>query len=336
MVQASRRPPSLTARIVCSGLFFIIGFFLSWVALLGAPDSAQAQAGKPEGLYYKSWAVVFGIEDYLVAPKVPGAAGDAKAMAEILRTLGFEEVIELYDKKVTSKQFNYILNDVLPRKLGRTDRLVLYFAGHAGQTTDVSGAQLGYLVPWDAQVGSVAKSVTLDQLKEFSRRVMAKHILLILDTPVTGWDVTAPQQLSLEGRMAPEQDTEKRAVQVLTAARSGEAIARSETTGLFMQVLKEGLSGRADRNKNGWLMATELAAYVQEQVEARSKGSQHPQYARLDGDGDTILIEGRKVDFTVGVGPQTDEERKAAAKTHYEEAFNLLQTRKHPEEALAR
>ena len=195
---------------------------------------------------------------------------------------------------------------------------------------------MGYLVPWDAQVGSVAKSVTMDQLKEFSRRVMAKHILLILDTPVTGWDVTAPQQLSLEGRMAPEQDTEKRAVQVLTAAKSGEEIARSETTGLFMQVLREGLSGRADRNKNGWLMATELASYVQEQVEARSKGSQHPQYARLDGDGDTILIEGRKVDFTVGVGPQTDEERMAVAKTHYEEAFNLLQARKNPEEALAR
>ena len=331
MPQARHRPPSLTALIARSGLFF-----LAWVAIVAMPDSAQAQAGKPEGLYYKSWAVVFGIEDYLVAPKVPGAAGDAKAMAEILRTLGFEEVIELYDKKVTSKQFNYILNDVLPRKVGRADRLVLYFAGHAGQTTDVSGAPLGYLVPWDAQVGSVAKSVTLDQLKEFSRRVMAKHILLILDTPVTGWDVTAPQQLSLEGRMAPEQDTEKRAVQVLTAAKSGEEIARSETTGLFMQVLREGLSGRADRNKNGWLMATELASYVQEQVEARSKGSQHPQYARLDGDGDTILIEGRKVDFTVGVGPQTDEERMAVAKTHYEEAFNLLQARKNPEEALAR
>lgn len=331
MVPVARRLLSLTARTVRSGLFF-----LAWVALVATPDSAQAQAGKPEGLYYKSWAVVFGIEDYLVAPKVPGAASDAKAMADLLRTLGFEEVIELYDKKVTFKQLNYILNDVLPRKLGRADRLVLYFAGHAGQTTDVSGAPLGYLVPWDAQVGSVAKSVTLDQLKEFSRRVMAKHILLILDTPVTGWDVTAPQQLSLEGRMAPEQDTEKRAVQVLTAAKNGEEVVRSDSIGLFMQVLKEGLSGRADRNKNGWLMATELAAYVQEQVETRSKGSQHPQYARLDGDGDTILIEGRKVDFTVGAGPQTEEERTAAAKAHYEEAFNLLQARKNPEEALAR
>ncbi|MGE3152482.1 MAG: caspase family protein [Nitrospiraceae bacterium] len=331
MVQASCRPLSLTAWIVRSGLFL-----LPWAALVAVPTPAQAQAGKPEGLYYKSWAVVVGIEDYLVAPKVPGAAADAKAMAESLRGLGFEEVIELYDKKVTSKQFHFILNDVLPRKVGRGDRLVLYFAGHAGQTTDAGGAPLGYLVPWDAQLGSVAKSVTLDQLKEFSRRVMAKHIFLILDTPVTGWDVTAPQQLSLEGRMAPEQDTDKRAVQVLTAAKSGEEIARSETTSLFMQVLKEGLSGQADRNKNGWLMATELASYVQEQVEARSKGTQHPQFARLDGDGDTILIEGRKVDFTVGVGPETEQERMAAAKAHYDEAFRLLQARKDPEEALTR
>ena len=84
---------------------------------------AHAQMGKPEGLYYKSWAVVVGIENYLVAPKVPGALEGAYAVAAALRGLGFDEVIELQDKEASSKRLLQILNDYLPRKVGRQDRV---------------------------------------------------------------------------------------------------------------------------------------------------------------------------------------------------------------------
>ena len=56
----------------------------------------------PEGLYYKSWAVVIGIENYLLAPKIPGAIDDAKHVARALRKLGFEGVVELYDKDASA------------------------------------------------------------------------------------------------------------------------------------------------------------------------------------------------------------------------------------------
>ena len=42
-----------------------------------AVPTAQAQLGKPEGLYYKSWAIIIGIENYLLAPAIPGAIDDA-------------------------------------------------------------------------------------------------------------------------------------------------------------------------------------------------------------------------------------------------------------------
>ncbi|MER3423979.1 MAG: hypothetical protein C4293_12870, partial [Nitrospiraceae bacterium] len=61
------------------------------VLMLAAVPLAYGQAGKPEGLYYKSWGVVIGINDYLVAPKLDGAVADAKAVADALRRLGFEE-----------------------------------------------------------------------------------------------------------------------------------------------------------------------------------------------------------------------------------------------------
>ena len=297
---------------------------------------AQAQLGKPEGLYYKSWGVVIGIENYLLAPKIPGAIEDAKAVAQVLHKLGFEEVLELYDKDASSRRLQQTLVDFLPRKVGRQDRLVIYFAGHAGITQTVSGKDLGYLVPWDAQPGNVSKAVTFEQLKEFSHRSASKHTLFLFDSAVRGWEISSTQALSLEGRSAPEEDTEKRAVQVLTAADKGESAVRVQDHSLFVQALVKALSGEADLDKNGWLMASELGRYVNRQVADQTKNAQHPVFTQLEGDGDTIMIEGRKAAFRLGGEPQSPAERRAAARMQYEQAFAMLQSGKSQDEALER
>jgi len=306
-----------------------------YATLLAVVPQAHGQMGKPEVLYYKSWAVVIGIQDYIVAPKLEHAVADAKTVAESFRRLGFDEVIELYDKDASLKRLTTLLNDILPRKVGRQDRLVVYFAGHAGVTQDMNGKDLGYLVPWDAQVNNSAKSITLDQLKDFSRRVMSRHILFLLDTGVSGWEVTPPQQLSLEGRIAPEMDTDKRAIQVLTAADKGETVSRTESPDAFVQALLAGLQGAADTDGNGWIVASELAEYVTLQIQQKSGGSQHPQFARLDGEGDTILIEGQKAAFKSSRG-KTEADRLAAAREEYEQAFSILQQQRPAQDALIR
>jgi len=300
------------------------------------PSSASAQLGKPEGLYYKSWAIVIGVENYLLAPKIPGVIEDAKTVAQAFRRLGFEEVVELYDKDASARRLQQTLSDFLPRKVGRYDRLVLYFAGHAGVTQNLDGMELGYLVPWDAQLGNVSKSVTFEQLKEFSRRSASKHTLFFLNAAARGWEVSTAQPLPLEGRLSPEDETERRAVQVLTAGDKGESLSQENGKSLFVQVLVSGLSGSADRNKNGWLMASEVGDYVTQQILERSKGAQHPLFIQLEGEGDTVLIEGRKSAFILGTEPQSPAERRQAAKMQYEQAFALLQTGKSSEEALER
>ena len=322
-----------TGRLSRSLTFVLTLCFL--VSFAVAP-AADAQLGKPEGLYYKSWAVVIGIENYLVAPKVPGAIEGAKAVAAALRELGFEEVIELYDKDAGSKRLMQILSDYLPRKVGRQDRVVFFFAGHGATTQDSQSKELGYLVPWDAQVNNVTKAVTFDHIKEFTRRSASKHLLLLLDAGLRGWEVTAPQQLSLEGRLSPEDDTEKRAVQVLTAGSKDEPIERAGGADPFVQALVSGMKGSADLNKNGWIMASELGAYVKQQVESASPAGPHPQFAQLEGDGDVILVEGRKASFQMGQEPTSQADRAKAARTQYEEAFALLQNQKSAEEALER
>ncbi len=296
---------------------------------------ANGQIGRPEGLYYKSWGVVIGINDYLVAPKLTGSVEGAKTVAAALRDLKFDEVVEIYDKEASSRRLHAILNDYLPRKVGRQDRVVIFFAGHAGTMRDLTSKEIGYLVPWDAQVTNANKAVSLGHLKEFSRRVMGKHILLFLDAPVSDWEVTPPQQLSLEGRLSPEDETDKRSVQVLSAATRGEAAIRKDSQSVFVQVLLDGLKGPADTDQNGWLMASELGTYVKQRVTELTGGVQHPQFARLDGDGDTVLLEGKKGAFR-GQEPKSDAERIAAAKREYDEAFSLLQQQHPVEEALVR
>ncbi len=313
-------------------VFFFVFSIVNALAL----STASAQLGKPEGLYYKSWALVVGIENYLLAPKLAGATEDGKAVAQALRSLGFDEVIELYDKDASFRRLQQTLSDFLPRKIGRQDRLVVYFIGYGGVTQDGSGGELGYLVPWDAQIGNVSKSITFEQLKEFSRRSASKHTLFMLDTGVRGWEVSAAQPLSLEGRIAPEDDLEKRAVQVLTAGDKGEVPVRMRDRSLFAQIVVQGLSGGADLDKNGWLTASELSRFVVQRTQEQTQKAQHPQFAQLEGDGDTILIEGRKAAFRLGGEPQSPAERLQAAKMHYEQAFVLLQTGKSQDEALER
>ena len=104
------------------------------------------------------------------------------------------------------------------------DRLVIFYIGHAGTMQDPDGQDRGYLVPFDAQVNNAAKSITVEHLKEFTRRSASKHTLLILDAPVFGWETTVPPGLSLEGRLAPESDTDRRAVQVISAASKERAL----------------------------------------------------------------------------------------------------------------
>jgi Caspase domain/Tetratricopeptide repeat len=321
--------------IIVLALLLVGAYWLGMVPFHSV-SIAQAQLGKPEGLYYKSWAIVIGIENYVLASPIPGAINDAKKVADAFRQLGFDEVVEVYDKDASARRLRQLFNDMLPRKVGRMDRLVVFYVGHTGSMQDSDGQDQGYLVPIDAPINNAAKSVTVEQLKEFTRRSASKHTLLILDAPIYGWETTTPQDRTLEGRLSPEPETERRVVQVMSAAGKGEVSARPYNSSRFVQTLLKGLSGTADLDKNGWLMASELGTYLVQQVGAVSNGMQLPTSVRIEGDGDTVLVEGRKAAFSLGAEPQTPSERQDAAKAQYERAFALLQEGKAIEEAVER
>ena len=289
--------------------------------------SLRAEDLKPEARYDKSYALIIGIEQYTLAPPVPGAVEEAKQVAQAFRHLGFDEITELYNKEATSRRVHQVLTEVFAKKSDRTGRVVVFFAGHTGINRDSKGREVGYLVPADAQITNIGKSLTIETVKEFSRRSASKHTLIIIDAPIRGWETTALKPAS------PEADTGARTVQVIAAADKGEKSAKAEGKTFFAQALLTGLSGAADLNHNGSLTASELGTYIKQQVEAVSQGSQHVASLRLHGDGDTVLVQEYKVPVdTRREVPKGREEAQA----QYDEAVALLQGGKYAEEALVR
>src|SRR5262249_31548378 len=189
--------------------FVFLWLGLCFCSSAASPPGLLAEIDKPDPLYDKSQALIIGIEQYAQAPSVPGAVEEAKQVLQAVRQLGFEEIVELYNKDATSRRLQQALTDIFTRKVGRTGRVVVFFAGHTG-TIRTNGRDVGYLVPADVQVNNVTKSITVETVKDFSRRSPSKHTLMIIDAPLRAGEAAAPRPLSPEG------DTEARAVQVIS------------------------------------------------------------------------------------------------------------------------
>lgn len=298
----------------------------SWtgVAVLGlclANAAAGAEADGPisEALYDKSRALIIGIDQYPQGRSVPGAVEEAKQVAQVLRQLGFEEILELYNKDATGRRLHAALTDLFGKKVDRSGRVVVFFAGHTGSTRDGKGRDIGYLVPADAQPGSGTKFLTVETIREFGKRSPSKHALLIVNAPLRASE-GAPVKPSV-----PLAGTDARAVQVIAAGGRDERAGKPSVKVSFVQVVLTGLSGAADLDQNGWLTASELGAYVKQQVDAIS--------IRIEGDGDTVLRQKRKA--VAPLDTQQPRQDREAARIEYDQALAQLQGGKYAEEALA-
>src|SRR5262245_35093143 len=197
----------------------------------------------PEVLYDKSRVLIIGIEQYPQGRSVPGAIEEAKRVAQIFRELGFDEIIELYNKDATAKRLHQVLTDLFAKKVDRSGRVVVFFAGQTGTTRDGKGRDMGYLVPADAQANNTAKFLTVETIKELSKRSPSKHTLLIVNAPFRAWEVP-------DVKLAPPAtETDARAVQIIAASGRDDKSAKTGGKPLFVQALLTGLLGPADLNQ---------------------------------------------------------------------------------------
>lgn len=256
-----------------------------------ASISPSALKAKVQNLGGASWALVVGINAYRHADRLNYAVADARAVAAALRGLGFQNVRVLLDDDATRANIERAIYIDFKEKMGRDDRLFVFFAGH-GITVDLPrGGEEGYLIPVDGDPRRPeVTAIAMDEIRKMGRRVGARHIFFAIDSCFSGFAISRdirPEAVS-DQRIAAA--LEEPVVQVLTAGRKGQKAVEEEGHGVFTRRLLDGLRGLADREGRGFVTATELAAWLGPRVIRDSGGRQHPQYSALDGEGDFVFL----------------------------------------------
>lgn len=242
--------------------------------------------------YDTSRALVIGINQYKNASPLSYAVNDAKEVKDFLiDELGFisKNVIYLKDKKATRsnilKSFLSFTND----EVQVDDRVFVFFAGHGHTRTGIRG-EVGYLVPYDADMDEFSTFIRWDELTRNAELIRAKHILFVMDACYGGLAVNRDLQ---PGSSRFLKDMYQRfSRQVITAGKANEVVSDAggpiPNHSVFTGHLIEGLRGKA-KNEYGVISASGLMAYVYSKVANDINSEQTPHYGQFDGDGDFII-----------------------------------------------
>ena len=284
-------------------------FWIFWIiGLIAAPALAQ-EAHDESSFYAKSWAVVIGINTYQHFPSLEYALNDSTAIETRLRSMGFD-VVSLRNTQATRENILRVLKEQLPQQVGREDRLVIFYAGHGAAGILPTGEEVGFIIPTDGRAeidgrrleiidgelyvdeyktfAEKANFISVDDIRDISDTVPAKHILYIIDGCYSGFlDPAAYSRLRPSRRIGQDKTlargsdsarslvideqssqgsqqstsqmdplkylqiiTSRDTVQVLTAGSSGEAVYEKSGHGLFTYYLLRALDGAADISEN--------------------------------------------------------------------------------------
>jgi hypothetical protein len=251
------------------------------------PKSAPARVG----LYNQSYAVIIGINTYEKLPSLEYAVKDARAVEEKLKALGFQTTI-LLDQDATKDNILKILSDELPRKVQNNDRVVIFFAGHS-QTEDITGdRQMGFIVPVDADARNIfSTGISMDQIRVFSRRLQAKHVLYLIDSCFADLRIMKSGTIPFSDQYYLRKITTRKAHQMLTAGGKGEIVHLDKGGfSVFTVSILEALDGAADHDAKGFITFPDIAAYVKAKVKDFTKSGQIPQYGSIEGEGEFVFI----------------------------------------------
>lgn len=274
--------------------------------------SAPQQA--PE-LYRESWAVIIGIDKYRQWPKLRYAVNDAKGVRELLiRRYRFkpENIIMLLDEDATRDRILSTLGDVMGNtdKVKKDDRVFVFFAGHGVTKRLPSGRELGYIVPVDADSQNYqGKSISMTNFQDISETIPAKHLFFVMDSCYSGLALMRGSGIANSGNYLREV-SRRVSRQMLTAGGADQQVADTGPNGhsIFTWSFLQGLEGRADLNNDGFITASELAAYIGPTVSTLSK--QTPAFGSLAGSegGEFIFDPKGDTEFLSELSAQLDQE----------------------------
>jgi hypothetical protein len=284
----------------CHAYFWVLSvFLLSQLLFLRPALSAQVTGTREVGIaassigtYRNSWAIIIGINRYLKAPRLNYAVNDANSIVAAVQQLGFpsDKILLLLDREATKQRIEQLLYGTL-RRTTPEDRVFVFFAGHGLTLSLPRGGEEGFLLPVDGDPDDLPPTaIAMEEIRRIARRIPAKHILFAVDACYSGFSISRDVGTTAVDRLYLEAVTKEPALQIITAGRKGEQVLEEEGHGLFTRRLLSGLTGLADTDQNGIITAQELATWLESRVVRDSQDRQHPQYSRLDGEGQFVFL----------------------------------------------
>lgn len=242
--------------------------------------------------YTNSRALVIGINQYMNASPLSYAVSDAEEIRDVLVSdLLFpnENVTYLVDSEATKENILRNFMRLTAEDVDIDERIFIFFAGH-GHTRTGNRGEVGFLVPYDADMSDFSTFIRWDELTRNAELIRAKHMLFVMDACYGG---LALNRSAHAGSTRFLKDMMLRySRQVLTAGKADEVVSDSggplPNHSVFTGHLIEGLRGKAATD-NGVITASGLMSYVYGKVANDKNSNQTPHYGYFDGDGDFIL-----------------------------------------------
>lgn len=242
--------------------------------------------------YTNSRALIIGINQYENSSPLSFAVSDAEEVRDVLvNELAFpqENITYLVDSEATKESILRAFMRYTETDVGLDDRIFVFFAGHGHTRTGIRG-EVGYLVPYDANMADFSTFIRWDELTRNADLIRAKHMLFIMDACYGGLALT--RNLHPGSTRFLKDMMLRYSRQVLTAGKADEVVSDSggplPNHSVFTGHLIEGLRGKA-ATENGVLTAGGLMSYVYGKVANDKNSNQTPHYGYFDGDGDFIL-----------------------------------------------
>lgn len=243
------------------------------------------------------WALIVGISTYEFLP--PGAQlrfahRDAEAFAAFLRTerggaIPANQIRLLTNQRATLASIRAALGAWLVEAAGPQDVVYVFFAGHGV----VAERDEGYFLAHDSDPQNLhATGLAFSEVdKTLSERLKAGVVVLAADACHSGrlgWSSFAANDASKASDSLAAVGHGDRSFLKLLASKSSEKSYEdnrwNDGQGIFTYSLLEGLSGKADRDGDGVVRASEAIDYVGRQVAEQTGARQHPRVAgNFDG-----------------------------------------------------
>ena len=236
--------------------------------------------------FNKSYALLLGVSNYTHMEKLSLVNDDLKKMQEFLLARGFH-VVRVQNEKLTLANLRSP-QDYFTAKINPNDRLLVYFAGH-GVPQMVHGRVRGYLALMNAPAsGELGRgdAIAMDDFVEWTDRVSAKHLLVLIDACFSGLAVRG-SDVKVEERSggtrqtsAPDPQTLHRLSMepgryLLMAGNERQRSIASDkwSGGLFTHGVLQGLGGLADTQQDGFVTTYELYPWLKDYVQKEAAAS---------------------------------------------------------------